>query len=163
MKRGHERERGSALDRRESRDTKHLWLHISGRVSLSCFFFSFKVHSDSSQTIPLPIYPVLLSFISRFHHSFHLSHQYKGMSRPVPYRNPSLHLHARVCVCLCVCLLPLPVFLNLIPCIFIAFVLADIFPLLCILRWLASFVHTQTHTHIHKHTLCFCSPVCVCV
>lgn len=36
---------------------------------------------------------------SSFLHSFHLSHQNKGVSRPVPSRNPSLHL--------CVCLFPL--------------------------------------------------------
>lgn len=47
MKRGHERERGSALDRKESPATKakwgtQLWLHISGWVALVfCFFFWF--------------------------------------------------------------------------------------------------------------------------
>lgn len=105
-----------------------LWIH-TGRVTL-LFFLSFKVCSDSTLMIS---FPFSLSFSSSFLHSFHLSHQYKGGTRPVPSRNPSLHL----CVCVCVCSHS-PVFLNLIPRIFITFVLPDILPLLCILGWLAS-------------------------
>lgn len=124
-----------------------------------------------------------LSFISSFLHSFHLSHQCKGVSRPVPSRNPSLHLDVWVCECVSVWVCDCshsPVLLNLIPWIFIAFVLADIFPLLCILRWLASRFQvtgnrhcspsqlepcshstTQARVLAHRHTPCFCSPLCV--
>lgn len=70
-----------------------LWIH-TGRVTL-LFFLSFKVCSDSTLMIS---FPFSLSFSSSFLHSFHLSHQYKGGTRPVPSRNPSLHL----CVCVCV-------------------------------------------------------------
>lgn len=46
---------------------------------------------------PLLLFLSIRLSISSFLHSFHLSRQYKGVSRPVPSRNPSLHLG--VCVC----------------------------------------------------------------
>lgn len=102
----------------------------------------------------------------------------KGVSRPVPSRNPSLHLD--MCVCVCVfqsflCYGHSLIFLNLALCIFITFVLTDILPLffipLCFevagelvfrslgiaiaspLSW--RLAHTQLHTNAHRYALFF--------
>lgn len=131
------------------------------------FFFSFS--------------PVDLSSFYLLH-SFHLSRQYKrGMSRPVPSRNPSLHLCVRACVSffffsrIFSTLQPLShISLNLAFCIFIAFVLADILPLSFLFfssrssvfwgGWQASFqvsgncycfpsqLESGSHSTAHKHT-----------
>ena len=126
-----------------------------------------------------PFSPVDLSSFYLLH-SFHLSRQYKrGMLRPVPSRNPSLHLCVRVCVCVSFffpnLFYTLPYFLNLAFCIFIAFVLTDILPLFFFSffsprssvfwgGWQASFqvsgncycfpsqLESGSHSTAHKHT-----------
>lgn len=134
MKRGHKRERGSALDRREPQESQkqargtlaHSRTSTHPKQSQSWNFFSFscRVCAYDTNMIPSSFYSGDLSRLS-----FH-----KGVTRPVPSHNPSLHLG---CVCRrmfffffsnnCLsCAGASPVFLNLAVCIFIAFVLTDI-------------------------------------
>lgn len=126
MKRGHERERGSALDRGGPLESQKRILkkrgdtlpHVHTSRTKSTLKHTIACFLCASYMIP--------SFFFRLSvHSFHSSRQYKGASGPVPSRNPSLHLG----VCVPVCFFypkslqhsHSPVFLNLTFCIFIPF------------------------------------------
>lgn len=106
-----------------------LWIH-TGRVTLLFFCPLRCVQIPPSWS--LSHFPCLLAHLSFIPFTWAISTKGgQGLFLPV------IHHSTCVFVCVCVCSHS-PVFLNLIPRIFIAFVLPDILPLLCILGWLAS-------------------------
>lgn len=100
MKRGHERERGSALDRGGPLESQKRIFEKRGthsRTSTQAIQSQLSKHTISCFFCASYMIPSFFFCLSV--HSFHSSRQYKGASGPVPSRNPSLHLDVCVPVC----------------------------------------------------------------